>query len=141
MSSPRSSSFRPVGILLRGALLGTLTVCLMPSSGEAQQPDPAEMERMMQQGMQMAECMSKVDPKEMEAVQALGERMEAEVSALCKAGKRDAAMAKAMELGQEMSKAPIMDKMRDCGSRMEELMKGGMVANSADDGQHVCDDL
>ncbi len=122
-------------------LMGALIVCLLPLPGEAQQPDPAEMERMMQQGMQMAECMSKVNPEEMEAVQALGERMEAEVSALCKAGKRDAAMAKAVELGQEMSKSPIMEKMRDCGSMMEKLMKGGMVANSAGDEQHVCDDF
>jgi len=89
----------------------------------------------------MAECMSKVDPAEMEALQALGERMDAEITALCKAGKRDAAMQKAVEFGREMSAAPIMDKMRDCGSMMDELMKGGLVANSAGDEQHVCDDL
>lgn len=141
MQTSRESTVIPRANRVIAHGLGLVSLCLLSLHAPAQQPDPAEMERMMQQGMQMAECMSKVDPAEMEAIQALGERMESEISALCKAGKRDEAMARAMELGQEMSKAPVMDKMRDCGGMMEELMKGGMVADSADDEQHVCDDL
>jgi len=133
------SSFSPLRQPGRGLL--ALSLCLLPLQGQAQQPDPAEMERLMQQGQQMAECMSKVDPSEMEALQVLGERMDAEITALCKAGKRDAAMEKAMEFGREMSGAPVMDKMRDCGDMMNELMKGGLMAHQEGDEQHVCDDL
>lgn len=132
-----ASSFSPCR--QPGCALLALAFCLLPLQGHAQQPDPAEMERMMQQGMQMAECMSKVDPAEMEALGALGERMESEVSALCKAGKRDAAMEKAIEFGREMSGAPVMEKMRDCGGMMDELMKGKLMAYQEGDEQHVCD--
>jgi hypothetical protein len=105
--------------------------------------NPEQMQQMMQQMQGMQDCMAGIDQHELDAFQQKAEAMDAEVKALCAAGKRDAAMARAMAFGKESAHSKVMQDMTKCGEGMQ-----GMMANLPRSAQpqtentaprHVCD--
>jgi ABC-type phosphate transport system auxiliary subunit len=105
--------------------------------------DEAAMQKMMQQAQGMQTCMENIDQAEMEAFQNSAEKMDADVKALCAAGKRDAAMARAMSFGREAASNKAMQQMRKCGEGMQNMMPKSAVTaadNSGTPARHICDD-
>ena len=104
----------------------------------------ADMQRMMQGMNAMQECMARVDMAAMERLGEEGKRMEAEISALCQAGKRDVAQDKAMAFGMKIAKDPDMQVMAECSKQMQGMlppMASSSYADLAADAgnRHVCD--
>jgi hypothetical protein len=85
--------------------------------------DPAAMQRMAEQAQAAQTCMKDVDQKKLDALQKRAEAASREIDRLCKAGKRDEALAKALELGQEMQSDATVKKMRECTKGMMEMFK------------------
>lgn len=105
--------------------------------------DEAAMQQMMEQAEKMQNCMASVDQTEMDAFQQRAEQMEAEVDALCAAGKRDAAEARAMSFGKEMASNNAVQQMQKCGEGMMKTMpKVARTASEESDGEpgHICDE-
>ena len=59
--------------------------------------DQAQIENMMKQAQAMQVCMANIDQSALEALKVESEKLAAEVDALCKAGDRDDAQAKAIQ--------------------------------------------
>ncbi|MGY6276421.1 hypothetical protein [Methylomonas sp. MgM2] len=106
--------------------------------------DEAQMQQMMQQAQEMQACMANIDQAELAAFQQKAEAMNAEVKALCAAGKRDAAMARAMAFGKESMNSEIMQDMRNCGEGMRDMIPNlpGTAQPQTEGGKprHVCDE-
>ena len=112
------------------------------------QKDIEQMQRNMQQ-MDMGKmqeamaCMKNIDQSALQRLDQEGRKMKAEVAALCRSGKRDQAMATAMEYGKEMMKKPEIKKMRECGKMMAGMMPQLPFENIEEkqkDG-HLCDEF
>ncbi len=124
------------------ALLFT-TFCVSAQNYPPMSMDSQQIQAMMQKAQQVQECMSKIDESEMWALQEKLQHMQAEVDALCQAGKRDEAMNRAMEIAKEVNQDPTLKQMKKCG----EIMKGLIpplpeIANIPKEGEskgHVCD--
>ncbi|MGZ5001121.1 MAG: hypothetical protein ACXV7F_12555 [Methylomonas sp.] len=104
--------------------------------------DEAAMQQMMQQAEKMQTCMENIDQAEMDAFQRNAEQMQAEVDALCAAGKRDAANARAMKFGQEAASNKTMQQMKKCGEGMQGMLPKVAAAAADDAGRqprHICD--
>ena len=108
--------------------------------------DMQEMQRNMQQmdmgKMQEAmECMKKIDQSEFEGLKREGEKIKAEVGALCKSGKRNEAQDKAMAYGKEMMSRPELMKMRECSKMMAGMMPKMPFERIEEENKnsHVCD--
>lgn len=105
--------------------------------------DQQQMQAMMVKAQKAQKCMSKIDQAEMQAVQKKMQQMQAEVDALCQAGKRAEAMDRAMAIAKQISQNPTLKQMKKCG----EIMKDAIpllpeVANMPQEGKpkrHVCD--
>lgn len=112
------------------------------SLAQAQQPNPQQMQQMMQQVQQMQKCMGTIDPAKMQAFASQGQKMGAEVKALCQAGKRDEAMKVAMRYGQQMASDPAMQKIRSCSADLVSQL-GPLAQYDGDERhhekQHICD--
>lgn len=123
-----------------------ISLLLFPLAAAAQNyggMDEAAMQQMMQQAQGMQTCMENIDPAEMEAFQKSAEQMDAEVKTLCAAGKRDAAMARAMSFGREAASSNAMQQMKKCGEGMRNMMPKAAVTatdNSGAPARHICDD-
>lgn len=126
------------------------TLLALPFAALAQIPggvqmDEAQMQQLMQQAQQMQTCMENIDQAEMDAFQQKSEAMETEVKALCAAGKRDAAEARAMAFGREMANSSIMQQMKQCGEGMKHRLPNlPQAAQPEEDNDttphHVCDE-
>lgn len=128
--------------LFAAAALATiaLNASALPPGGMSD----ADMQKMMQGMNAMQDCMSKVDMAAMERLGEEGKKMEAEINALCKAGKRDAAQDKAMAFGMKIARDPDMQTMAECSKQMQGMMPPmaqSPYADLAEDGanRHVCD--
>ncbi len=113
-----------------------------------QQRDMEQMQRRMQQMdmgkmQEAAACMKNIDRSALEGLEEEGKKMEAEVGALCKSGKRDEAQDKAMEFAKEMMSRPELMKMRECGKMMAGMLPKMPFENLEDEmkNKHVCDDF
>lgn len=122
---------------------------LLPFTVSAQNMDgmpmtDAQMQQLMQQAQSMQNCMADIDQTEMEAFQQKAEAMDTEVKALCAAGKRDAAMARAMAFGKEAAQGTIMQDMKKCGEGMKNMMpnlpKTAQATDNGGEPRHVCDE-
>lgn len=129
-------------------LLAT-TLLLISLTSSAQNPggmqmDEAQMQQMMQQAQKMQDCMANIDQAEMDAFQKQAEEMNSEVEALCAAGKRDAAMARAMAFGKETAQNKAMQQMKKCGEGMKNMMpnmpKVAQPHDDEDKPRHICDE-
>ncbi|MCQ8129726.1 hypothetical protein [Methylomonas rivi] len=125
-----------------------ISLLLLPLAAPAQNmgrmPTEAQMQQMMQQAQSMQNCMANIDEAEMEAFQQKAEAMDAEVKALCAAGKRDAAMARAMAFGKETAQSSIMQDMKKCGEGMKNMMpmlpKTAQAPAEGGKPRHICDE-
>ena len=96
-----------------------------------------QMQKMMQDVVKIQECMSKIDPAVMQRMEAEGNKMAAQVDALCAAGKRDEAQQKVISYGQSMAASRDMEQLRACGM-MQNMPMGQDTAGATASG-HVCD--
>jgi hypothetical protein len=85
--------------------------------------DPAAMQRMAQQAEAAQRCMKDIDQKKLEALQKRAEATSREVDKLCKAGKKDEAMTRAIDLAKELRDDATIKKVRECTKGMSEMMK------------------
>lgn len=105
---------------------------------------PEQMQQMMKQAEAAQACMEKVDQSKLEALEVKGKKMQAEIQALCKAGKRDKAMTTAMEYSMQMKNDPALKEMSKCGEMMQGMMpKPYSPIDEGPDGKpsHVCDNI
>ncbi|MDX8126536.1 hypothetical protein QLH52_04535 [Methylomonas sp. OY6] len=105
--------------------------------------DKAQMQQVMQKMKAMQDCVKHIDKTDMQAFQAQAKQMTAEVERLCAAGKRDEAMARAMEFGKDVSANKAMQQMKQCGDGITEalplLPDTTQGQNQAGSSRHVCD--
>lgn len=128
----------------------TCSLLALPIAVSAQnfggmQMNEAQMQQLMQQAEQMQNCMANIDEAELEAFQQKANAMDAEVKALCAAGKRDAAMARAMEFGKDAAHSKVMQDMKKCGEGMKNMMPNlPRTAQPQDENgdtpKHICDE-
>jgi len=117
-------------------------VLLGAASGAAAQ---APTQQQMAAAMKMQQCMANLDPSVMEKIEASGKKFEAEVKALCKAGKREEAQNAAMAYGREMATSEEMKAMAKCGDMAAQMMPsaaahaGGGGAKGEKPG-NICDE-
>jgi ABC-type phosphate transport system auxiliary subunit len=100
-----------------------------------------QMQQMMQNAEKMQECFAQMDQSAMQSLNAKGEKMRAEVEALCAAGKRDEAQSAAMNYGKEIAKSKEMQEMKKCGEMAQHMMQQmphGPEGDFSGTG-HVCD--
>jgi hypothetical protein len=95
-----------------------------------------QMQQLMKQGESARACMKKIDKTKLKALREKGKKVQAEIKALCDAGKRDKAQSTAIEYSMEMKKDPAFIEMTKCGEQMQ-----GMMPKTYSDasGGHVCD--
>lgn len=110
----------------------------MPNMSEA------EIANMMQHVEAMELCMQKLDEKKMAELKKSSARIEAEVAALCKAGKREQAQMKAIAYGEKMANDPITEDVLKCAEPMNGMMTSipmmpFMDVSSENADKHVCD--
>ncbi len=129
-------------LLVGSLLVFPIAVCAQNFGGMPM--DETQMQQMMQQAQQMQECMANIDQAELDAFQQKAEEMDAEVKALCAAGKRDAAMARAMAFGKETAHSQVMQDMQKCGEGMRNMTPNlPRTAQPHEDGgqsRHICDE-
>jgi hypothetical protein len=121
-----------------------LTVVLFAAAPVGAEISDEQMQQMMQQAYKMQECLAGIDQSGMDALAARADAMEQELKALCAAGKRDEAERTAIKYGQEISAAPEMQAMKDCGEIMQGMMQQmPMMADLEQEygDQHVCDGM
>jgi hypothetical protein len=126
-----------------------LSLLILPLTVSAQNPgripaSQAQIQQMMQQMQGMQSCMANIDQAEMQAFQQKAEAIDAEIKALCAAGKRDSAMARAMAFGKDAAQSNLMQHMKACGEGMQNLMphlpKSAQSDANDDKTMHVCDE-
>ncbi|MEX2481617.1 MAG: hypothetical protein WD928_12245 [Gammaproteobacteria bacterium] len=129
----------------------------------AQQPDQAEIERLMEQARQLQQsmnsgdganlqqlqqralemqaCVGKIDQTELERLRTESEAVEADIRALCGAGQRDAAQARAVEFGQRVAATPELSELAGCSTMIGEMLPPitAVAVEEAADREHVCD--
>ena len=103
------------------------------------QPD---MQNMMQQMQKVQQCMQGIDQTQMEELQKRSEQANSEIDALCAAGDRSKAQAKAMAFAKEIAKSPVMKQMQKCGKLVQGALPGMPTTYEQKDfsKQHVCDE-
>ena len=86
-------------------------------------------------------CMKNIDRSALEGLREEGEKLKAEIGALCKSGKRNEAQDKAMVYGKEMMSRPELIKMRECGKMMAGMMPEMPFEHIEKESKnsHVCD--
>lgn len=128
--------------LARASLMAG-SICVLPAVVHGQLLDQAQVQMLMEQAAQIQQCMTKLDPAATNALRARGERMSADIEALCKAGKREDAQAKALEFGREVAKSPVMNDLEECSAALAAILPAALASfhGDADDGVQVCDNL
>jgi hypothetical protein len=104
----------------------------------------ADFSNMIQHAQEMEACMQKLDAKKMEELKVNSDRIESEVAALCQAGKRAQAQAKAISYGKKMADDPTIEAMMKCAEPMKGIMTSMpmmpfMDVSSENPDKHVCD--
>lgn len=104
-----------------------------------------QMQQLMQAAGKMQECYAKMDQSALQALNAKSEKMQAEVKALCAAGKRDQAQNRAIQHGKEIASSKVMQEMKKCGEMAGEMMNqmpmGPGTGSDFTDMGHVCDSI
>lgn len=125
----------------------TLLTAMLPAVAAAQNVpgmNPEQMQQMMQGMEAMQNCMQNVDQSAMQAFEQRAEQMQAEVKALCAAGKRDEAQQRALAFGMEAAKNPAVQEMKKCGQMMQgmapQLPRVAQSADSESKNTHICDE-
>jgi len=100
-----------------------------------------DMQNMMVQAQKMQACMEQVDQSELKGLEQRSKEFQAELKALCDAGKRDKAQKKAIAYGKEMMDNLALQQMKKCGEMMKGTMpQMGLMDEDFDySDRHVCD--
>jgi len=118
---------------------------LLPAMAIAQDMQPMsqmDIENMMKNIENMEPCMQSIDQTKMDALKKNAEKVESEVSALCKAGKRAQAQKKAITYGKEVLNDTTMQEVMVCMEPLKGMMKTmPMMPFDVSEGssKHVCD--
>jgi fumarate hydratase class II len=76
----------------------------------------------------------------MERLQQQSKKMQTEIEALCKLGKRDEAQATAMRYGQEIAASEDMQAIKNCGEMAQQMMQHMQMGGGAEGKTtHICD--
>ena len=127
--------------------IASLTILAAAPVIHAQQAPPIteeQMKAMQEYAQKMQACMSNVD---MQALEARTSALETEIRALCAAGKRDEAQARATAYGAEMAQSAEMKGMRECADLSSPLLQPQPAAGVPDEvagdvqSMQVCDSL
>ena len=126
-------------------LILTLIFVLAPVFVQAQSNSGTseDMTKMLEQAMKAQACMQDIDTSEFERLQQEGEKMEAEVKALCASGKRDQAQDRAIAYSKEMMALPAMQKMRECSELMRGMLPKMPFDNFEEEfkNKNICDEM
>lgn len=101
-----------------------------------------DIENMMKQINNIDPCMQSIDQTRMDALKKKSEKIETEVTALCKAGKRAQAQNKAIAYGKQVLEDPTMQEVMTCMEPLKGMMKSTpMMPFDVSEGasKHVCD--
>jgi len=120
---------------------GVLVIWLVAdASVVAQQIDPGDLQQMMEQAQGLQACLAGIDQNALNELRTQGETIAAELKAMCVAGQRDAAQARAVAYGREMARSPLLDSLGECGERVKSMIQIPYVADTMEGKtQHVCD--
>lgn len=119
---------------------------LLPAIAFAQEVptmNQTDIENMMNNLQGMETCMQSIDKNKLDELKSGAERVESEVDAMCRAGKRSQAQARAVSYGKKMANDPTMQAMMECVEPMKGMMKSvpmmpfDEVMENSD--AHVCD--
>ena len=123
-------------IILAAALLFTAPL----HSQDYATIDQAQIENVMEQVQAMQACMANIDQSALEALKVESEKLAAEVSALCKAGNRDDAQAKAIDFGKKVVNEPVMLELKECAGMASMMIPQAVWAelNNDETQAHVC---
>ncbi|WP_404356587.1 hypothetical protein [Methylotuvimicrobium sp. KM1] len=132
--------------MIKKTLIYLAAFAFLPISSHAQfgNMTEAQMQQMMQQGLKMQECFGQIDSSAMERLSERGQSIDAEITALCRAGNRDQAQSKAMAFALEMANDPAIQAMKKCGEGMADMLpkivtESEDYGNSETSSRHVCD--
>ncbi len=119
---------------------------LLPAIAFAQEVpsmNQADIENMMNNLQGMETCMQSIDKNKLDELKSGAEQLKSEVDAMCRAGKRSQAQARAVSYGKKMANDPTMQAMMECVEPMKGMMKSvpmmpfDEVMENSD--AHVCD--
>ncbi len=102
-----------------------------------------DMMKMMEQAQKAQACMQDIDTSEFERLEKEGNKMEAEIKALCDSGKRDQAQDQAIAYSKEMMAMPAMQKMRECSELMRGMLPEMPFDNFEEEfkNKNICDEM
>ncbi len=102
-----------------------------------------DMMKMMEQGQKAQACMQDIDTSEFDRLEQEGNKMEAEIKALCDSGKRDQAQDQAIAYSKEMMAMPAMQKMRECSELMRGMLPKMPFDNFEEEfkNKNICDEM
>lgn len=124
-----------------------LAMMIIPFAASAQTGgmhiDQAKLQELMQGAKRAQACMANIDQKAMDEFKRKTSETEAEIKALCAAGKRDAAMARAMKFKDEAAQSQVMQQTRKCTEEMAGMMPNQSSTIQPRDNsgtpRHICD--
>lgn len=121
-----------------------LTTCLLTMPALAQMPqgvDQQDMQAIMLEMQKMQECMADVDSSELKALEQRSKELEAEVKALCSAGKRADAQDKAVDFSKEIMASKAMQTMKACTADLAAMAPQMNIPDMTEElkQKHVCD--
>lgn len=132
----RFHALRTAACGLCAALIGSQ----VGTPSHAQQPNPAELQQMMEQAQALQGCLANADQGALNELRSRGEAIAAELQAMCAAGQRDAAQARAVQYGREMADSPLLKSLGECGEMAQSMLQIPYVAETMEGKtQHVCD--
>ena len=102
-----------------------------------------DMMKMMEQAQKAQACMQDIDTSEFDRLEQEGNKMEAEIKALCVSGKRDQAQNQAIAYSREMMAMPAMQKMRECSELMRGMLPKMPFDNFEEEfkNKNICDEI
>jgi len=102
-----------------------------------------DMMKMMEQAQKAQACMQDIDTSEFDKLEQEGNKMEAEIKALCVSGKRDQAQDQAIAYSREMMAMPAMQKMRECSELMRGMLPKMPFDNFEEEfkNKNICDEI
>ncbi len=130
-------------ILLNNLVFILIGLTIQTAQAAPQGMSEEQMQQMMKQAEEMQKCYGNIDQSFFKNLETKGKKMEAEVKALCKAGKRDKAQDTAMKFGKEMAASKEIQAMKKCGAMAEQMMAQMpmMTPDMTDKSAHVCDGI
>ena len=113
----------------------------LASTAHAQVLDGGQIQMLLGQAEQIEQCMAKANNSATQDLLQRGEQVSAEIENLCRAGKRDAAQAKALAFGREMADSPAMANLQECAGALGALLPAALASLTGDaaNAMQVCD--